>query len=183
MKKRLIVCALHIVAIFVLCACGFSQQNEAQAYEKTQEDEIELLREELAHCEEVIQYYESLCDYYGYLTYESVYDFELWSNFIDSETNIIHDDWLCDRLDRSHKGVFVTDNSVSVFEDCTECPVCVGVETVFLDEIKRIFHSEKYNLDLGTDDYVSHNINYRLVSAENALKNGYSKCDCCNFGY
>ena len=44
--------------------------------------------------------------------------------------------------------------------------ICTGVETVFLDEEFGVFHCEKQNLNLGTDDCSSRYANYRFVSRE-----------------
>lgn len=128
--------------------------------------------------EDTISYYENLCDEYGYQTYEGVYCPELWKFYVDTELDVYHNDWLCQYFNHEHKYYCTT--QVGSWEKYTPCSSCQGTETVYLDEEDSIYHFDKKNLELRTEDFISVKVNYRLVSEENAIQNGYRQCDCCN---
>ena len=140
---------------------------------------VDDLLADIEELEDQIRYYEGLCDIYGYLPYDFIYNPEIWKYYVDIETGIAHNDWLCDEFDHSHECHLVAE--LDSFNNATECSKCSGTKIVFLDVNTGVFHSEKRHLDLGTDDYLNIRVLYRFVSIENALKHGYTYCDCCTF--
>jgi hypothetical protein len=154
---------------------GITEYSEHEDQGLYDDYSVEDLLEDL---KDQIHYYEGLCDFYGYQTYDGVYNPAIWKYYIDSETRIAHNDWLCDDFDHSHNYYLTTQIESS---DISECSKCSGIKIVFLDVNTGVFHSEKRKLDLGTDDYINIRVNYRFVSIENALKHGYTYCDCCNY--
>lgn len=187
--KRFFCLAISVIIAISLCSCDSMLESSAEdpINEKSNidrppeldEDQIQYYGNLSEVDEDQILYYEGLCDFYGYQTYDGVFNPEKWKYYVDIETGIAHNDWLCEKYDRSHRGYRTAQLQSS--DNVVECSVCSGARTVFLDENKGVFHSEKRNLNLGTDDYISCYVDYKFVSIENAIKHGYTYCSCCHY--
>lgn len=138
------------------------------------------VEETISEYEAKIEYYEILCDYYGYHTYESVYYPELWCNYFPEDSNIYHNDWLCPEFDNT-SSYFISADSwfYEELENYVLCDICGGCDICFLDVNTNIFHSKKSHLELGTEDYITSYGVYRFVREETAIANGFTPCDYC----
>ena len=129
--------------------------------------------------EDVLSYYESLCDSYGYLTYDMVKNPEKWRYYLQGD--IEHLDWLCGNLDRDdHYLSTVAPFSGSTL-DGTDCSLCYleDKDFFFLDPNTEVFHRQKSCLLLKTEDFISPEIVYRFVFYDSAIKTGYTPCPEC----
>jgi hypothetical protein len=189
--------AIVLIAVMVLLsACNTNSRGSEPEYDEEiiqleahyeylideYRAEAEQYRDEIAYYEEVIHYYENLCDMYGYHTYEGIYYPELWCNYLSADTKIYHNDWLCPEFDKNGS-YFSTANAefYEEYEGYTQCKVCGGTKICFLDVEDGVIHSQKSHLDLGTEDYITRDVNYRFVSEENAIENGFIYCEDCSF--
>lgn len=170
-------CIIYIfLMLFIFCACG-----EIDTTDESPKN-TDIVQKSENKYEEVIDFYEQLCDAYGFLTYEMVYYPEKWSNYIPSNSNVYHKDWLCPNFDncgdyRCSANVNYEEN----YSNYTLCKICGETEYCFLDTKEGIIHSQKENLKLGTEDFLTCDVNYRFVSEERAIECGYSCCECCTF--
>lgn len=201
MNKRII--SLLLVVILMLCGCSSNSSKSSKDYDDEyyiMEQEYEMLieeyrskaeryEEELARHEEAISnyyaamhYYENLCDMYGYQTYESVYYPELWCNYIPKEGNVYHTDWLCPDFNTKGKySATANPEFYEKYEGYEQCGLCADTNICYLDVKEGVVHSQKQHLNLGTEDFISLDVNYRFVSAQRAVEEGFSLCDSCNF--
>lgn len=173
MKIRTSHKVISLLSFMLLFGCSdatSSESNYSNGYEEG------YIQAQLSK-EDEIQYYESLCDELGYLTYDMVYTPEMWRNYVCQDTGLYHEDYLCPEIT---KVAYITANVN--FDNCLPCAICCPVEDYyFLDEETGIIHHDKDCLVLGTDDYESPSKNYRIVTKERALENGYTLCPkCCN---
>ena len=201
MNKRLF--WLILIVLLLLCGCTAENDVSSKDYEDDHfhtesyyedrigeyQTEIEQYREELSECEEllsdyyeIINYYENLCDMYGYHTYESIYYPELWCNYVPKDDTVYHNDWLCPNF--NNQGNYLATANPEFYENYEGyelCNTCAQTKICYLDIDEGIVHSRKDHLDLGTEDYVYRNVNYRFVSAQRAVEEGFSLCDSCVF--
>lgn len=149
---------------------------------------IESLTEDIAMYEDIIEYkhpkiieyYEELCQEFGYLTYEQVYDAEYYGYYVDETTKLIHRDWLCKDF-ITKDDFFRTDYTVCDYAKYTVCECCEQFGTFlpdFLDDESDIYH-KGYNIFEGTKDYKTRIKEYRFVTEESAINAGYSLCPLC----
>lgn len=183
---------LLLSASLMLCACGNNNASDINSdnsplasdpVESTNyEDQSTSSDIDYSYYEDAINYYENLCDEYGYQTYESVYCPELWCNYFPPDSSIYHNDWLCPEFDNS--GNYYVSANPDFYEEHYGnklCDICGNTEIYYLDVDQGIFHSQKTNLTLGTDDFITCYVNYRFVSEARAIENGFSPCECCIF--
>lgn len=179
-----------IIILFVLNAYMSNNSDSTSENIKSIDENIntEIIQEEFSVTEydysEELEYYENLCDEYGYLTYDMVYYPEKWKYYCSSTTKIYHTSWLCNNLNKNNNDILISSSSVDFLENIeglSMCPICENnPEIYFLDEENNIIHKDKDDLNLGTLDYISSNKHYQIVSYNDALSNNCQICECCN---
>lgn len=162
---------ISVPSIFTLLTLSACSQNT-----ETIESQIELYEQQIENYEMMSDYYNSLCDVYGYQTYDMIYYPEKWKYYISE--GIVHTDWLCSHFD--HNAEYCQSASSSLFEELSLCECCQNEDIYFLDVDEKLFHASKAHLNLGTEDFIHPNVNYRLVSYESAIAANFTPCECCS---
>lgn len=152
-------------------------EGEADGYDQGYDHGTEAAWED-ANVEEIEEYYENLCDKYGYLTFDMLYYPHLLSNYIVENSAVYHTDWCCVNFDHNANYICTTDDSIPT--SYTQCTSCANSKTYYyLDENTGIFHLSNFHLDLRTDDFITPTVTYRLVSYDAAIAQGYAPCPEC----
>lgn len=196
-RSIIAVALLSIIFGCSLCGCSSLNYEDSSDYKQLLEkyDELENKYEEIAKYEElyneaegnyenlldefdsVTSYYEELCDVYGYLTYDDVYDTSPKNYY---SKNIRHEDWLCEFFNKNTQ--YYSSNYDASIESCKNCCDDEEWRWYFLDEKTGIFH-EPYAgeecLDIGTKNFKTPNRNYRSVKYSSAIKANYTPCSKC----
>ena len=143
---------------------GYSHGREA-GWEDSNVDAIE-------------EYYEALCDKYGYMTYDMLYHPHLWNNYVVEDSFVYHTDWCCP--DFHHSSTYFCASEDSISASYSQCLSCENSKTYYcLDETSGVFHAASYHLNLTTNDYISPTTVYHLVSYDAAIAQGYTPCPEC----
>ncbi len=130
-----------------------------------------------SNIEEIEDYYERLCDKYGYLSYDELYHAYSWSKYIVWSDFVYHTDWCC--ADFNHSSNYSRISAKQISSSYTQCTTCADSKSYyFLDENDGIFHASAH-LALDTDDFISPTITYQLVSYDAAIACGYLPCPEC----
>lgn len=155
---------------------GYSK-GEADGYDQGYDHGVAHAWED-SNVEAIEEYYESLCNMYGYLTYDMLYYPHLLNIYIVEGSSVYHIDWCCSNFDRTAEYNCIYGDSIP--EAVTLCDICANSKTYYyLDEIAGIFHLSDSHLDLRTDDFITPSITYRLVSYDAAIACGYAPCPEC----
>lgn len=181
---------LLIITLLIMAGCS-SDNNYYDIDEKYIDDSEQSIEYEEGYSEgysdaeheyeDVLDYYEVMCDELGLIPYDMAYEFEKWNRTVSNETKTVHHSYLCKDLNREEKNIIFSTSDFDVdYNNYKLCPTCGNNDEYYIyDREDNTIHKDKSHVHIEiSDDYTTHTI-YPMVSYEDAIENQCKICECC----
>lgn len=156
-----------------------SEYSDLEYEYESREDIITELQGDLEYYSDMIEYYELLCQKYGFLTHEQAYDNDY--HYIEPGSLIYHTDFYCKKANTS-KLQIVDIFLYSALEKCSECEAACNERYVIrlLDPATKLYHhTYEPCAPHFTKDYKTISTPYIATTEEKAKTMKYNPCPVC----